>query len=88
MHRALEASLLDLERASRRAAAFDADILPKAERSLTIAESAYQAGATTILDVLQARRTLAEVKLQRLEALTESNEAWTRVQALVGDGPQ
>jgi len=83
---ALEAALFDLAGASRRAAAYDGDILPKAARSLEIAEAAYREGATSILDVLQARRTLAEASLARLAALREGAEAWARVRSLAGDG--
>src|SRR6185503_7564193 len=77
---ALDAALLDLERSSRRVAVFDGDLLPKALRALDIAETAYREGATAVLEVLVARRTLAEARLGRLQALRETSEAWAQVQ--------
>jgi len=84
---AAEEAARDLERASGRLRVLDADLVPKATRSLTIAEKSYAIGATPILDVLQARRTLAEARLARLAALRESAFAWARVRAFAGDAP-
>lgn len=86
LRRALDAALLDFERARGRALAFERDVVPKAEAAVAMAAAAYEAGATTVLDVLEARRTLAETRLARIEALREAADAWARIEALAGEG--
>jgi len=83
LHESLQAAVHDGNRAASRVAGLDRELLPRAERSLAIAERAHEAGATTIADVLLARRALAEARNARVAALLEGALARARLRELV-----
>lgn len=56
-------------------AALDGEALPASESSYDAAAEAYQAGAVDYLNVLDAERTLLEVRNARLDALLEYHQA-------------
>lgn len=76
----------DLNAAAERVARFDGSLLAAANRSADASEFAFQRGAISVLEVLDARRTLRAV---RLEALAARNDyaralaAWRAAQASV-----
>lgn len=67
----LTASHRQWTRASERLGRYDAVLLPRAQSSVDAAIKAYQAGAGDISAVLQARRSLLDVQLMRLELATD-----------------
>lgn len=58
----------DLKAAGERRARYDTSLLAAAQRSADAAEFAFQRGATSVLEVLDARRTLRAVQLEALGA--------------------
>ncbi len=65
----------DLQAAGDRRARFDGSLLAAAQRSADAAEFAFQRGATSVLEVLDARRTLRAVQLDALGARAEYAKA-------------
>ena len=74
----------DLNAAAERVERFDSSLLAAAERSAQAAEFAFQRGAISVLEVLDARRTLRAVQLEALAArvdLAKALAAWRASQA-------
>ena len=65
----------DLTAAAERLERYDSTLLDSAQRSAQAAEFAFQRGATSVLEVLDARRTLRAVRLEALAARTEHAKA-------------
>jgi cobalt-zinc-cadmium efflux system outer membrane protein len=66
----------DLDSAAERMVRFDATLLAAAGRSSEAAEFAFRRGASSVLEVLDARRTLRAVRLEALAARTEHAKAY------------
>jgi cobalt-zinc-cadmium efflux system outer membrane protein len=66
----------DLDSAAERMVRFDATLLAAAGRSAEAAEFAFRRGASSVLEVLDARRTLRAVRLEALAARTEHAKAY------------
>lgn len=66
----------DLESAADRMERFDATLLAAANRSSEAVEFAFRRGASSVLEVLDARRTLRAVRLEALAARTEHAKAY------------
>lgn len=62
------------------------EILPRSEQTLTLAETAYQAGEMDFLQVLVVRRTYFEANLAYVDALRELARADASVQGLLLTG--
>ena len=62
--------------ATARAQGYDKDILPQAIRVAAQAELAYNKGALSLTDLLDARRTLKATQLEALDARNEHARAW------------
>jgi cobalt-zinc-cadmium efflux system outer membrane protein len=65
----------DLASAAERLERYDASLLGAADRSAQSAEFAFQRGAISVLEVLDARRTLRAVRLEALAARTDHAKA-------------
>lgn len=65
----------DLEAAADRLERFDGTLTAAAERSAAAAEFAFRRGASSVLEVLDARRQLRAVRLEALAARTEHARA-------------
>lgn len=65
----------DLRAAGERRARYEGSLLAAAQRSADAAEFAFQRGATSVLEVLDARRTLRAVQLEALGARAEYAKA-------------
>jgi len=64
---------LDRAEVAARAAAFARDeLVPQAERSASLAEMAYRLGDTTVLTLLEARRTVLAARQTEIEARLEA----------------
>lgn len=66
----------ELGAAAERAGRFDGDILPTAEKVAAAAEFAYAKGASGVLDLLDARRGLRQVRLDAATARADYARAW------------
>jgi len=65
----------DLDTAAERVERFDTSLLAAANRSAQAAEFAFERGAISVLEVLDARRTLRAVQLEALAARTDFAKA-------------
>ncbi len=80
----------DLRAAAERRGRYDGSLLAAAQRSADAAEFAFQRGATSVLEVLDARRTLRAVQLEALAARTDyakALNAWRSSLATAGSAP-
>ena len=68
-------AVADLRAAAERLARYESSLLGAAQRSADAAEFAFQRGATSVLEVLDARRTLRAVQLEALAARAEHAKA-------------
>ena len=66
----------DLNSAAERMERFDSSLLAAAERSSEAVEFAFRRGASSVLEVLDARRTLRAVRLEALAARTDHAKAY------------
>jgi cobalt-zinc-cadmium efflux system outer membrane protein len=93
LHAEVNQDYVDRRHYEERVAAFDASIIPDAERRVETARSAYQAGRGSFDTVLLARRGLLDVRLQRLALAVESARAqvrldyWSAAQTPTGEVP-
>ena len=71
----------DLASAADRLERYDASLLEAAQRSAQAAEFAFQRGAISVLEVLDARRTLRAVQLEALAARADHAKALAAWQA-------
>ncbi len=60
-------------------------ILPRAESAAQIIERTYELGEATLLDVIDARRTLLDTKRQFLDTLAQAQIDCSRLNALIGE---
>jgi len=65
-------------------ASFDERIIPAARRVFDAANEAYRSGKLGILDLLDARRTLVELKTERLRALADFYKEQARIEVMLG----
>jgi cobalt-zinc-cadmium efflux system outer membrane protein len=68
----------DYESAHERARRIEADLLPLAREVAKSAEFAYARGATSLLDLLDARRALRTVELDAAQSRADAAKAWAR----------
>jgi cobalt-zinc-cadmium efflux system outer membrane protein len=66
----------DLLAAAERRERYDASLIEAAQRTAQAVEFAFQRGATSVLEVLDARRTLRAVRLEALAARTDHAKAF------------
>ena len=71
----------DLSAAQDRLARYESSLLEAAHRSASAAEYAFRRGATSVLEVLDARRTLRAVRLEALAARSDHAKALAAWQA-------
>jgi outer membrane protein, heavy metal efflux system len=80
----LRRAAADLNAAAERVERFDTSLLAAANRSAEASEFAFQRGAISVLEVLDARRTLRAVRLEALAARSDYAKAlaaWRAAQA-------
>ncbi len=94
--KSLEAELLELETLAIEAqskcqagivlaARYDKSILPRAQSAAHAVERTYQLGEATLLEVIDARRTLLDTKRQFLSALANAQINCSRLRAIAGE---
>jgi cobalt-zinc-cadmium efflux system outer membrane protein len=78
------AALYAMRNAERQVEIFRRAILPRAEESLASARQAYTTGQGTFIDLIDAQRTLLDVKLMVAESRIEREERLVELEALAG----
>jgi cobalt-zinc-cadmium efflux system outer membrane protein len=73
--------------ASVRRDRLETEVRPIARQVSEAAEYAYSRGATSVLDLLDARRSLKAVELDELQARAEAAKAWARREAALEAAP-
>lgn len=71
--------------AARELEAFDASILPAAQRAVDAATRGFERGKFSFLEVLDAQRTLVAARTQYLQAQAQGSDARARLERLFGD---
>ncbi len=64
------------------------DVAPRAAQALKVAEKSYQAGAISLLELLEAQRTYVEVRQQEVDATFQFRQAAIDLVHAVGGNPQ
>lgn len=71
----------------RQISTFEKSLLRSAEEGLRVAEAAYRAGERSLLEVLDAQRTLRSVRADYNQALFDRNAAWLDIERLTARDP-
>jgi len=79
---ALDEAYRALAGAHEEATSLEKDVLPLANHAFAAAQESYKEGKSAYLDVLDAKRTLFEARVQHLDALTEYHKARADVERL------
>ena len=79
------AAWYETEAVQRHAARLKTELLPRARRTLEIADFAYRQGETSQLDYLDARRTYVAIQQESLEAMRVLAAAESRLEQITGD---
>jgi outer membrane protein TolC len=78
------AALYAMRNSERQAALFRDTILPQAEQVLSSARSLYATGGQSFTDLIDAQRTLLDVRLMIAEARTEREKRLAELETLAG----
>lgn len=78
------AALYSIRNSERQANLFERSIVPAAERIVENTRGAYAAGTGSFLDLVEAQRTLLEVRLTAVEARAAREKSLAELEALVG----
>jgi cobalt-zinc-cadmium efflux system outer membrane protein len=85
----LEASAIEAQaacRASTQAAArLGSAVVPRSEAAVSIIEKTYRSGEASLLEVIDARRTLLEARTLHLSALAQAQVECSRLDTLIGE---
>jgi cobalt-zinc-cadmium efflux system outer membrane protein len=80
----LSALVTDAENNRQNADAYARDVLPKAEKALEIIQGAWVSSKATLLEVLDARRSLLDARQEQKRALAAQHVALRSISALTG----
>jgi outer membrane protein TolC len=83
---AIELNVADWQRLQERIARYDGAILPQAQQRLETALAAYGAGSGQLLPVLDARRSLLDIRMQRLELQLDATRHQVELQYFADPG--
>ncbi len=84
----LDTSLQDLATIKKRLHLYGSILLPKARQAMEVTETSYQGNRSTILDLIDAERTLLEIERNYWKAVSEHYKAQVRLQTLTGNRPK
>ena len=79
-----EKVLFEYEDAQRKTSLYSDGLIPKAEQSLNVSYTAYQAGESDFLTLLDAQRQLLDFQLKLEKSLTESSKKLAELEMLTG----
>lgn len=75
----------EMDAAYTQVQALQRDVLPQAQRAYTESRRGYETGNFSYLEVLDAQRTLADTRLQRINLMQTYHQARARVQRMTGE---
>ena len=78
------ASLYVLRNSERQTRVFEETILPRAEQVLTSMRQNYSTGTSTFLDLIEAQRTVLDIRVMIAEAKIEREKQLAELEALAG----
>ena len=80
----LELTLFKFQDAERKMKLYRDSLIGKAEQTLTVTRSAFEAGKVDFLSLIDAERTLLEFKLNYEQAVTDREKAVSSIERIVG----
>ncbi len=81
----LRSAFVRVQTAQRLAESYKTSLLPQAESALTVAESGYQAGRSSFLDLLDAQRSLLNFKLEYYQYLADYEQRTAELERVIGE---
>jgi len=81
---ALQLALFKYRDAGRRISLFRNSLLPKAEQGMAATLDAFQTGGQSVLDLIDAERTLLEFQLSYLRAVADQGQYLAEMESLLG----
>ena len=81
----LRTAFVRVQTAQRLAESYKTSLLPQAESALTVAESGYQSGRTSFLDLLDAQRSLLSFKLEYYQYLADYEQRSAELERVIGE---
>ncbi len=81
----VQQALLQWGAASDAIAGFEGKLLDSADAALESTTRGFQMGKFAFIDVLDAQRTLIDVRTRYLQSLSEALDAWVRLERIYGD---
>ncbi len=81
----LRSAFVRTRTAQRLAESYKTSLLPQAESALTVAESSYQAGRSSFLDLLDAQRSLLNFKLEYYQYLADYEQRAAELERVIGE---
>lgn len=81
----LRTAFVRVQAAQRLAESYKTSLLPQAESALTVAESGYQAGRSSFLDLLDAQRSLLNFKLEYYRYLADYEQRAAELERVIGE---
>lgn len=85
---AFEAAVQEAEAASDALRLLQTTIVPTARRTWDLVRLSYEAGETSLLDLLDAQRTLRDAEIQELAAGLDLGRAWVEIERIGGRYPE
>ncbi|MCB0331242.1 MAG: TolC family protein, partial [Bdellovibrionales bacterium] len=85
LHSQLAKGIFDIKDSDRKIKLYEHTLVPKAEESLESTYTAFEAGESTFLDLLDAERIFLEFKLSLARAQADYQIANAELSALLGD---
>ena len=83
-HRALDEQQIELKSRSETAELLRQEVVPRLTEATRVAQLAYEAGDTSLSELLLARRESTLARLQYLEALRDLYKSWATLHSLTG----
>ena len=80
----LQMAIYQLQDAQRKISLYGDTLLPKANESLKVTESAFRAGSGSFTDLIDAQRILLEFALAKERALAHYAQGQAKIEVLVG----
>jgi cobalt-zinc-cadmium efflux system outer membrane protein len=81
----LRSAFVRVQTAQRLAESYKTSLLPQAESALAVAESGYQAGRSSFLDLLDAQRSLLDFKLEYYQYLADYEQRIAELERVIGE---
>lgn len=80
----LESGLEQFRKSERGIQLLDDELIPRAERALSILTEEYSAGNARFDEMLQIQRELLNLQMERVETVVSQNKALANIESLMG----